>query len=870
MSERPRPEFCIVDPSLKDFVGHHFAYDQAVAEAAEAAGFRARVLAHQAVTEAVAGAIPVRRCFRRDIWGRHPLAARLPGLPGRILDLLACNRDFRQDLEAGIGPQGLPPGSILFGHMITAKHLLGWAGFLRGLPAGSDLSVILLLRYQAEFYENRLAARAFRRLEGEVAAGRRLRLATDSARLAAQLGRLTSLPVEVFPIPHPPGPATARPPDSAAPLRFASLGNARDEKGFLEILEAIGLLQAEPAPAGLEFVLQANDAAPDVARAIETFAATAPPGVTLLHQALDAADYEAQLLAADVVLVPYWRSIYEARTSGVFLEAVAAGKPVIATADTWMSDELARHGAGVLVEDRDPALLAAAIRLAARDYPRLAAAAAAGRAECLARHSGAALIRQAMAPPAPGPAAHATPPRRIAMFYPWPDFLEGRGGASLRCNLVLDAIAPEVAAVRVLQSGREPPRQRGNVLVESAPLRVRQELQRRAFRLALRPLVGRAGWGQELLLWYHLERLADRGFRRRVREMVRWADVVLLEYSFWGRIVQAACRAQGKPCILTDHDVLAEQVTASALLRWATAALETAAMRRADHAVCVAPGDAAHFRAQGVATSVIANPVDLARAGLVLPGDAAALLRELYGIRLPAGPFALFVGSHFRPNLEAVERIRDLARAVPEAGFVIAGGCAPPGRLGNLLALGKVDQAVLGLLYQLAGLVLIPVPSGTGSSLKTVEALGAGKPVLGTSIAFRGLAVTPGEDCLVEDDPARYPAVLRALLADPARRAALGAAGRRLAEDYDHRHIFAAYRPLLGLPPADLAAESAAMAAGRRRREAEALVELAQRAIAIGRTDLARDLLAAVPPQSWPEPRPRLAGGSLERQPSLA
>ena len=52
---------------------------------------------------------------------------------------------------------------------------------------------------------------------------------------------------------------------------------------------------------------------------------------------------------------------------------------------------------------------------------------------------------------------------------------------------------------------------------------------------------------------------------------------------------------------------------------------------------------------------------------------------------------------------------------------------------------------------------------------------------------------------------------------------ALGAAGRRLAEDYDHRHVFAAYRPLLGLPPADPAAESAAMVAGRRRREARLL-----------------------------------------------
>ncbi|MBX9698675.1 MAG: glycosyltransferase, partial [Acetobacteraceae bacterium] len=368
-----RPVFCIVDPSLRDFVGHHFAYDVSVAEAAEAAGFRAVALGPRDARPEVTARLPVTPVFRRDIWGKHPWSRPFPGVLKRVVDHALCIRDFDVDLRAGLDGLALPPGSVVLGHMITAKHLPGLARAAARLPPG--VTLVLLLRYQPFFYDNPIGDRAFRRLEALARQGRRIRLASDSARLAREIGRLTTLPVEVLPIPHTPpetdSPGARR---DGAPVRFASLGGARDEKGYLEILEAIRVLRAEPKGlAGLEFVLQSNDAAPDVQAAIDAFAAACPPQVTLLRSALYEAAYAAALHAADVVLLPYWRSIYEARTSGVFLEALAAGKPVIATDDTWMSDELARHGAGILVPDRNPAALAAAIRAAAHEHAGLAA-----------------------------------------------------------------------------------------------------------------------------------------------------------------------------------------------------------------------------------------------------------------------------------------------------------------------------------------------------------------------------------------------------------------------------------------------------------------------------------------------------------------
>jgi glycosyltransferase involved in cell wall biosynthesis len=81
--------------------------------------------------------------------------------------------------------------------------------------------------------------------------------------------------------------------------------------------------------------------------------------------------------SADVVLLPYDST--EQVTSGVLIEAVAAGKPVVATQFPHATELLA-GGAGLLVPHRDPAAIAAALRsvITRRDVMlRMAAAAAA-------------------------------------------------------------------------------------------------------------------------------------------------------------------------------------------------------------------------------------------------------------------------------------------------------------------------------------------------------------------------------------------------------------------------------------------------------------------------------------------------------------
>jgi glycosyltransferase involved in cell wall biosynthesis len=86
--------------------------------------------------------------------------------------------------------------------------------------------------------------------------------------------------------------------------------------------------------------------------------------------------------SADVVLLPYDST--EQVTSGVLIEAVAAGKPVVATPFPH-ARELLAGGAGLIVPHRDPAAIAAALRsvITRRDVMTKMAAAAAATAPLL-------------------------------------------------------------------------------------------------------------------------------------------------------------------------------------------------------------------------------------------------------------------------------------------------------------------------------------------------------------------------------------------------------------------------------------------------------------------------------------------------------
>ncbi len=90
--------------------------------------------------------------------------------------------------------------------------------------------------------------------------------------------------------------------------------------------------------------------------------------------------------------------------------------------------------------------------------------------------------------------------------------------------------------------------------------------------------------------------------------------------------------------------------------------------------------------------------------------------------------------------------------------------------------IGKVPGS-LDPLYARSKIVVAPIFAGTGLSIKTVEALAAGKAVVAAPAAARGLDPTTGAFLTLDmkADPAGTAAAILELLADPGRRADLEA-----------------------------------------------------------------------------------------------
>ena len=80
--------------------------------------------------------------------------------------------------------------------------------------------------------------------------------------------------------------------------------------------------------------------------------------------------------------------------------------------------------------------------------------------------------------------------------------------------------------------------------------------------------------------------------------------------------------------------------------------------------------------------------------------------------------------------------------------------------------------------FESARAVVVPLRVGTGTRLKALEGMAAGRPVVGTAVGMAGIGVEDGVHALVADDPRTFAAaVIDALRRDSLARS-LADAGR--------------------------------------------------------------------------------------------
>lgn len=177
-------------------------------------------------------------------------------------------------------------------------------------------------------------------------------------------------------VPYPVAPARAEPPPEAPFRHLLFAGAARADKGFPHV---VALAERLAGRADLPLVLQTsterNDRHDDRTReALARLAGLAGAAVTLRPETLDAAAYAA-LFEGAICLQPYDPLEFADRVSGVTLDAMAAGAPVVTTPGSWIARVVERFGAGAVAASPAPGDLLAAIERVRADFPRHRAAA---------------------------------------------------------------------------------------------------------------------------------------------------------------------------------------------------------------------------------------------------------------------------------------------------------------------------------------------------------------------------------------------------------------------------------------------------------------------------------------------------------------
>lgn len=261
----------------------------------------------------------------------------------------------------------------------------------------------------------------------------------------------------------------------------------------------------------------------------------------------------------------------------------------------------------------------------------------------------------------------------------------------------------------------------------------------------------------------------------------------------------------GKKHIYDMHSSLPEQLenykfTTSGLLIGCARAFERWVMRHSDAVIAICPHlvDQAQGADPRARVLLIENqPV----AGERTAGEAeVTALRARLGVR---GPVVLYTGT-FEKNqgidllLAGTPR---LLAACPEARLVVVGGepaqveaaLAAAERLGvarQVLFTGQRPPEEMPVYVGLADVLVSPRSSGTNTPLKIYSYLWSGKAIVATDLQTHRQVLDETTALLVPATADAIADAVVALLQDPVRRAALGAAGRRVAEE---RYSYRAY-----------------------------------------------------------------------------
>jgi glycosyltransferase involved in cell wall biosynthesis len=273
-------------------------------------------------------------------------------------------------------------------------------------------------------------------------------------------------------------------------------------------------------------------------------------------------------------------------------------------------------------------------------------------------------------------------------------------------------------------------------------------------------------------------------YRARVRTIAEaWRpDIVQVEYHVMGQYLSAldACPAprvltQYEPGAKAAHDLLETHRGLARLPFWlswrAWERFERTIIRHVQAVVALTERDRQALMKLAGQTPVVRIPLGIE-------------FREQPLNPLGCPPLSLLFVGNFRhpPNIDAAVRLIStifprVRTHFPESVLHIVGDQPTPRicQMANrsVVVTGRVPDVTPYL--DRAAVVVVPLRLGGGMRVKVLEALGAGKAVVASSLAVEGLDVVDGEHVLLAETEQQFSDAIVQLLSDPTRRKALAA-----------------------------------------------------------------------------------------------
>jgi glycosyltransferase involved in cell wall biosynthesis len=270
-------------------------------------------------------------------------------------------------------------------------------------------------------------------------------------------------------------------------------------------------------------------------------------------------------------------------------------------------------------------------------------------------------------------------------------------------------------------------------------------------------------------------------------------DMVIIEHCY---AYVALPPLPGAQIVLNEHNI--ESTYWRRRLSWRPAELphnlhqyaiwrryETTAWRRVDAVTVVSEQDAVEVRkVRPDSGMVFPNGVDIDKHRFILPSRRV-------------GARVLFLGTmDYEPNIQAAimlakQVMPELRALVPDATLTIAGRDPFPvvRGLGNSFVhvTGAIDD--LRDLFDSHATFAMPIELGAGSSLKALEALAAGLPLVASPFAVRGHPLVGGVHYVDARTPREIAAALAEVLNHRQKFDAMAHEGRAVAESLSWRGI---------------------------------------------------------------------------------